>query len=59
NQTHISSLPIPLPPYNEQERINSRINNLFIILEGLRTNLKSAQQTQLHLADALTDAAIN
>ncbi|MCR5944736.1 restriction endonuclease subunit S [Salmonella enterica subsp. houtenae] len=59
NQTHISSLPIPLPPYNEQERINSRINNLFIILEGLRTNLKSAQKTQLHLADALTDAAIN
>lgn len=59
NQTHISSLPIPLPPYNEQKRINSRINNLFIILEGLRTNLKSAQQTQLHLADTLTDAAIN
>lgn len=59
NQTHISSLPIPLPPYNEQEKINSRIKNLFIILETLRTNLKSAQQTQLHLADALTDAAIN
>ncbi|WP_376698413.1 hypothetical protein, partial [Escherichia coli] len=25
----------------------------------LKTRIKTAQQTQLHLADALTDAAIN
>ncbi|WP_434057440.1 hypothetical protein, partial [Escherichia coli] len=29
------------------------------LCDKLKTRIKTAQQTQLHLADALTDAAIN
>lgn len=50
---------ISLPPLNEQERIVSRVNVLFGTCDHLKSRLKSAQQTQLHLADALTDAALN
>lgn len=50
---------ISLPPLNEQERIVSRVNALFGTCDHLKSRLQSAQQTQLHLADALTDAALN
>lgn len=50
---------ISLPPLNEQERIVSRVNALFGTCDHLKSRLKSAQQTQLHLADAFTDAALN
>ncbi|HDC4426340.1 TPA: restriction endonuclease subunit S [Enterobacter asburiae] len=50
---------ISLPPLNEQERIVSRVNALFGTCDHLKSRIKSAQQTQLHLADAFTDAALN
>ncbi|HHH6869169.1 TPA: restriction endonuclease subunit S [Escherichia coli] len=59
NQTHISSLTIPLPPIKEQIKIVKKINELFGLIEALKASIKTAQQTQLHLADALTDAAIS
>ncbi|GCY68659.1 restriction-modification system protein HsdS [Escherichia coli] len=59
NQTHISSLAIPLPPIKEQIKIVNKINELFGLIEALKASIKTAQQTQLHLADALTDAATN
>ncbi|MBW3116633.1 MULTISPECIES: restriction endonuclease subunit S [Providencia] len=49
----------PCPPLDEQFRIYNKIQELFGICESLKTNIQSAQQTQLHLADALTDAALN
>ncbi|MTD28771.1 restriction endonuclease subunit S [Erwinia sorbitola] len=52
-------LQIPLPPLSEQGRINSRIGELVLLCDTLKSRLQSAQQTQLHLADALTDAALN
>jgi type I restriction enzyme S subunit len=52
-------LQIPLPPLSEQGRINSRISELMLLCDTLKTRLQSAQQTQLHLADALTDGALN
>ncbi|MDZ7320076.1 restriction endonuclease subunit S [Kosakonia sacchari] len=55
----IFGLQIPLPPLSEQGRINSRIAELMLLCDTLKTRLQSAQQTQLHLADALTDAALN
>ncbi|EHG5995212.1 restriction endonuclease subunit S [Escherichia fergusonii] len=55
----ISCLLIPIPPENEQEKITNKIEELYIIIESLLECTKSAQQTQLHLADALTDAATN
>lgn len=47
------------PPLQEQFRIHKKITELFHICDSLRLQTQSAQQTQLHLADALTDAAIN
>ncbi len=49
----------PIPPLLEQHRIVTKVDELFIICEKLKSRLQSAQQTQLHLADALTDAALN
>ncbi|CDG12174.1 TPA: restriction endonuclease subunit S [Serratia marcescens] len=50
---------ILLPPLNEQERIVLNVNSLFGLCDTLKSRLQSTQQTQLHLADALTDAALN
>ncbi|HCU0002501.1 restriction endonuclease subunit S [Citrobacter braakii] len=50
---------IPLMPLNEQTNIIEKLNLLLDICDSLSKEIKSAQQTQLHLADALTDAAIN
>ncbi|MEQ5054800.1 restriction endonuclease subunit S [Klebsiella michiganensis] len=47
------------PPLQEQFRIHKIITELFHICDNLKLQTQSAQQTQLHLADALTDAAIN
>ncbi|EBH9037961.1 TPA: restriction endonuclease subunit S [Salmonella enterica] len=47
------------PPLQEQFRIHKKITELFHICDNLKLQTQSAQQTQLHLADALTDAAIN
>ncbi|ELY3469159.1 restriction endonuclease subunit S, partial [Cronobacter universalis] len=48
-----------LPPENEQKRILSKIDDMYALCDQLKSRLQSAQQTQLHLADALTDAALN
>ncbi|ELS9586420.1 restriction endonuclease subunit S [Salmonella enterica] len=50
---------IMLPPSEEQKRIMENLYKLNFLIEDIKFRIKSAQQTQLHLADALTDAAIN
>lgn len=50
---------IPVMTTLEQKRISLIINKLMMICDQLKSRLQSAQQTQLHLADALTDAALN
>lgn len=55
----LKKLALPLPPIKEQLKIVKRIHLLNIIIDNLKSHIQSAQQTQLHLADALTDAAIN
>lgn len=55
----LKKLALPLPPVKEQFEIVKRIHLLNILIDNLKSQIKSAQQTQLHLADALTDAAIN
>jgi type I restriction enzyme S subunit len=59
NVAKISQTVIPLPPEHEQARVVLAVNSLLSLCSSLRKNIQSAQQTQLHLADALTDAAIN
>lgn len=55
----LKKLALPLPPIKEQFQIVKRIHLLNIIIDNLKSHIQSAQQIQLHLADALTDAAIN
>ncbi|EHE9876754.1 restriction endonuclease subunit S [Escherichia coli] len=50
---------IMLPPLQEQINIINQFMMINNILDCLKEKIKSVQQTQLHLADALTDAAIN
>lgn len=59
SRNQVSELLIGLPGYNEQLKIVKNIAKYIQICEVLTSQIKSAQQTQLHLADALTDAAIN
>lgn len=59
SRNQVSELLIGLPGYNEQLKIVENIAKYIQICEVLTSKIKSAQQTQLHLADALTDAAIN
>lgn len=53
------SLVLPLPPLKEQLRISSEVDSFINNCENLKQIIKETQQTQLHLADALSDAAIN
>ncbi|EPB9885834.1 restriction endonuclease subunit S [Yersinia enterocolitica] len=55
----IRNIMIPVPPIKEQEKILTQMDKFLIICDSLKSRLQSAQQTQLHLADALTDAALN
>ncbi|EAB9736277.1 restriction endonuclease subunit S [Escherichia coli] len=59
NGKKVRSFIFPLPPTKEQLRIVNMVDNLNNILDKLNFQIQSAQQTQLHLADALTDAAVN
>lgn len=59
NGKKVRSFIFPLPPVKEQQRIVNVVNKFNNILNNLKFRIQSAQQTQLHLADALTDAAIN
>lgn len=55
----LSQLFFPCPPLEEFHRIVDKVQNLLSVCDVLRAYIQSAQQTQLHLANALTDAAIN
>ncbi|ELW8538599.1 restriction endonuclease subunit S [Salmonella enterica] len=59
SRNQVSELIIGLPGYNEQLKIVENITKYIQICEALTSKIQSAQKTQLHLADALTDAAIN
>ncbi|MCV5208837.1 hypothetical protein OFC00_28485, partial [Escherichia coli] len=42
-----------------QLKVISTIEDFFKVCDQLKSRLQAAQQTQLHLADALTEAALN
>lgn len=50
---------IPVPPLTEQAMIVKTIEELTIFCDTLKSRLQSTQQTQFHLADALTDSALS
>lgn len=56
--TGLREMYVPLPPENEIARIINKIQVLDKIFLSLKSRLQTVQQTQLHLAEALTDAAL-
>ena len=54
----VESLQIPLPPREEQHRIVKKIDELLSICDALKSAIQEAQQTQLLLADAITEQAV-
>ena len=59
NSSELSNLKLALPPLLMQKVIVEKIDVLLSFCESLKSRLQSAQQTQLHLSDALTDAALS
>ncbi|ELQ5994076.1 restriction endonuclease subunit S [Cronobacter dublinensis] len=55
----VEELPIAVPDLAVQHQLVIKTKELFLLCDQLKSRLQSAQQTQLHLADAFTDAALN
>ncbi|ERK17330.1 Type I restriction-modification system, specificity subunit S [Pantoea sp. AS-PWVM4] len=55
----LKEIPVIVPPLKEQYLIVKTVKELFTYCDTLKSRLQSAQQTQLHLADALTEAALS
>ncbi|ELY7523471.1 restriction endonuclease subunit S [Cronobacter sakazakii] len=55
----VEELPIAVPDLVVQHQLVIKTKELFLLCDQIKSRLQSAQQTQLHLADALTDAALN
>ncbi|EPP1218773.1 restriction endonuclease subunit S [Morganella morganii] len=59
NSSELSNLKLALPPLLMQKVIVEKTDVLLSFCESFQSRLQSAQQTQLHLAGALTDATLN
>ena len=55
----VYNLVLPLCPINGQEKMIDKADKLLGICDQLKSRLNNAQQTQLHLADALVAQAVN
>ncbi|MFT6910112.1 MAG: type I restriction enzyme S subunit, partial [Oleiphilaceae bacterium] len=55
----ISNLVSIIPPLAEQYRIVAKVAELMDLCDSLKANLNQAQTTQLHLADAVVEKALN
>ena len=54
----LEAFEFPVPPLAEQHRIVAKVDQLMALCDQLKTRLHQAQQTQLHLADALVEQAL-
>jgi type I restriction enzyme S subunit len=55
----VTDLVTPVPPETEQFRIVARINELMALCDSLKERIRESQSTQLHLADAMAEQALN
>lgn len=58
NQAQMNSILVALPPESEQLRIKNKLDILWNICDQLKAKIRTAQTTQLQLADALTSQAV-
>lgn len=59
NLSLIRSFLVSIPPLAEQKLIVTKVNELQALCEKLKDKIDNAQITQLHLADAITEQAVN
>ncbi|MFB0981025.1 MAG: restriction endonuclease subunit S [Alteromonadaceae bacterium] len=55
----LNPLPILVPPSGEQHRIVTKVDELMTLCDQLKARIADAQTTQLHLADAVVEQALN
>ncbi len=53
NQGQVSSIPTPLPPFNEQKKICGMVDSLFAICDRLNNEILSSKEIKSNLADSL------
>lgn len=53
NLESLSNSGVPLPPFNLQGRIVSKVDELMALCYALKARINQAQTTQIHLADAI------
>lgn len=51
------SLPIPVPPLAEQQRIVAKVDEIMALCDALKGRIADADETQRHLADAIVERA--
>lgn len=56
--THLRGMILPVPPFAEQRRIASKVDELMGLCDHLKARLADLQTTKLHLADALAEQAL-
>jgi len=59
NQTTLVSLPVPLPPLAEQDRIVAKVDALMALCDRLESILDAAGTTRRRLLDALIAEALS
>ena len=57
NQAKLNSIPVALPPLEEQTHIITRVEELRQLCTDLRQRLTASRTTQAHLAETLVEAA--
>lgn len=58
NGTLMKSMLVPIPHFNEQHHIVTKVDELMAICDQLKTKLAESQQTQLHLTDAIVEQVV-
>jgi type I restriction enzyme, S subunit len=59
NGTIMKSMLVPICPLEEQHRIVAKVDELTTLCDQLKARLTDAQNTKLHLTDAIVDQAVN
>jgi type I restriction enzyme S subunit len=55
----IRNLVIALPPFKESKRIFNQYSSVLDLCNALKNNVRKSKNTQLHLADAMAERALN
>ncbi|APR68746.1 hypothetical protein CN03_05320 [Thalassolituus oleivorans] len=59
NQAKMNSIVLIIPPLKEQQRIISKVDELFALCDQLKARLQAASETQLTLTEALVEQALS